>query len=105
MRGFRAFSLVCVCCKKKKKKKALTKKKNFTVSQTTLTQDLGVKVFSPLIYQNDAGLWNHFGYTEINHMIALYSADYLTTPAQAVENLNTGYKTILKKKRNFFFIN
>ena len=27
-------------------------------------------------------------------MIAIYSADYLTTPAQAVENLNTGYKTI-----------
>ena len=67
---------------------------SYTVSQTTLTQDLGVKVFSPLIYQNDAGLWNHFGYTEINHMIAIYSADYLTTPAQAVDNLNTGYKTI-----------
>ena len=67
---------------------------SYTVSQPTLTQDLGVKVFSPLIYQNDAGLWNHFGYTEINHMIAIYSADYLTTPAQAVENLNTGYKTI-----------
>jgi len=28
---------------------------NYTVSQSTLTQDLGVKVFSPLIYQNDAG--------------------------------------------------
>tara|TARA_B100000401_G_C52470498_1_gene560926 strand:- start:318 stop:473 length:156 start_codon:yes stop_codon:yes gene_type:complete len=27
-------------------------------------------------------------------MIAIYSADYLTTPAQAVDNLNTGYKTI-----------
>ncbi|CAL6299676.1 unnamed protein product [Bathycoccus prasinos] len=67
---------------------------SYTVSQTTLTQDLGVKVFSPLIYQNDAALWNHFGFNEINHMIALYSADYLTTPAQAVENLNTGYKTI-----------
>ena len=67
---------------------------NYKVSQTMLTQDLGVKVFSPLMYQNDAGLWNHFGYTEINHMIAIYSADYLTTPAEAVDNLNTGYKTI-----------
>ena len=67
---------------------------NYTVSQTTLTQDLGVKVFSPLIYQNDAGLWNHFGFNEINHMIALYSADYLTTPAEAVSYLNTTQKTL-----------
>ena len=68
---------------------------SYTVSQTTLTQDLGVKVFSPLIYQNDAGLWNHFGFNEIDHMIALYSADYLSTPAEAVVLLKQDTKNNL----------
>lgn len=67
---------------------------SYTVSQTTLTQDLGVKVFSPLIYQNDAALWNHFGFNEIDHMIALYSANYLLTPAESVVLLNKTHKTI-----------
>ena len=72
---------------------------SYTVSQTTLTQDLGVKVFSPLIYQNDAGLWNHFGFNEIDHMIALYSADYLTTPAEAVVYLNRTQNNLPISKR------
>ena len=33
---------------------------SYTVSQSTLTQDLGVKVFSPLMYQNDAGSMESF---------------------------------------------
>ncbi|CAL6339438.1 unnamed protein product [Bathycoccus prasinos] len=52
---------------------------SYTVSQPTLTQDLGVKVFSPLMYQNDAALWNHFGYNEVDQPI--YTLELLVFPA------------------------
>ena len=67
---------------------------SYSVSQSTLTEDTNIKVFMPLAYKDDAGLWNNFGFYEEKHMNGIYSANYYETPAQTEQVLNTNYKTI-----------
>ena len=66
----------------------------YSISQTTLTQDVGVKVFVPAIFENDVGLWEHFGFVNETGMIGINSRSYFSTPDQSLEALNRDFKTI-----------
>ena len=67
---------------------------SYAVSQTTLTQDLGVKVFAPAIFENDVGLWEHFGFVNETSMVGINSRSYFSTPDQLLATFNQDWKII-----------
>ena len=67
---------------------------NYNVTQSTLTQNLGVKVFAPALFENDTGLWDHFGFVEELEMIGINSESYYKSPDQMLLGLNNTLKTV-----------
>ena len=72
----------------------------YNVSQITLTQDLGVKVFVPAIFENDVGLWAHLGMVNETSMVGLNCESYFNTPEQLLATFNQNYKTVYPLSTN-----
>jgi hypothetical protein len=69
-------------------------KYTYTVTQSTLTTNVGVKAFVPAIFENDAGLWEHLGFVEEMHMVGINSESYLSSPEQTLTAINRDFRTV-----------